>query len=328
MIKFNNDVKLILADVDETIADVYVKATPEMIVELDKLLDEGKILFLVSGGGLQSIRERIVDLLKPENRHRVIVAHCSGAEVWGFEKGGEIKSHPYYGVYEDHFTDDQKKKWRDIVNVIIEKYHLKIYPTQPTASFIEKSMGDPLSVMYVDRGPQITFEFVNSTNLTPDQKGKIETELGIEIPQNHGTYDLRYPVLAQAEQLYKEAGLHIKPKLAGTMALDNVIEGVDKTRAVKYVLDNKEILADFGLNREDMRDDQEIEIWGDKYSQKKGGPDFQMCLAVSPKVRAIDFRDESVDGLPEGYNIVIWDGDRRLQGGLLQYLESRHQNDD
>ncbi len=88
-IRFNPSIKLALADVDETIADVYTPATKDMINELDRFIEEGRILFLVSGGGLQSIRERIVDLLKPENRHRVLVAHCSGAEVWGFETGGE-----------------------------------------------------------------------------------------------------------------------------------------------------------------------------------------------------------------------------------------------
>lgn len=80
MLQFNPSLKLVLADVDETIADVYTQATPEMIHALNSFLAEGKALFLVSGGGLQSIRERIIDLLRPELSHRVIVAHCSGAD--------------------------------------------------------------------------------------------------------------------------------------------------------------------------------------------------------------------------------------------------------
>lgn len=322
MIQFNPSLKLILADVDETIADVYTKATPEMIQELNKLLEEDRVLFLVSGGGLQSIRDRIVDMLEPQLRHKVIVAHCSGAEVWGFQNGGEINSEPYYGVYEGHFTDEQKRKWREIVNQLIEKYHLRTYNTQPRQSFIDASHGDPLCIMLADRGPQITFEFTNSIDLTKDQKEYIEKLVGIEIPLHHGTYDLRYPVMEDAKILLKETGLPVHPHLAGIFALDFVIEGVDKTRAVKHVLSDEDILKSVGLHKQDIDDTNEIEIWGDKFSQKKGGPDFQMCLAVSPEVRALDFRQET--DLPEGYNIQIWDGEKSLHEGLLEYLESRN----
>ena len=69
MITFNPSIKLALSDVDETIADVYTKATPEMIHELSRFVEEGRALFLISGSGLQSIRERVVDLLKPGIRH-------------------------------------------------------------------------------------------------------------------------------------------------------------------------------------------------------------------------------------------------------------------
>lgn len=320
---FNPNIKLVLADVDETIADVYTDATPATIHELNTFVAEGRVLFLVSGGGLQSIRERIVDKLEPEVRHKILIAHCSGAEVWGFEKGGEIKNKPYYGLYEGHFTDEQKEKWREVVNTLIDRFHLKTYPAQPKKNFIAESKGDPLSVMLADRGPQITFEFVNSINLTTDQKRQIEKELNITIPLNHDTYDLRYPILEEGTKLYAKAQLPIIMRFGGTMALDNIIQGVDKTRAVKYVLEDKQALQDVGLSRENIKDEHEIEIWGDKFSQKKNGPDFQMCLAVSPKVRAIDFRDEDPADIPDGYNVQIWNGEKRLHEGLLEYLKSR-----
>lgn len=324
MIHFNSSLKLVLADVDETIAAVYTKATPAMIQELNQFVEEGRVLFLVSGGGLQSIRERIVDLLKPEIRHRVLVAHCSGAEVWGFQKGGEMNSEPFYGVYEGHFTDKQKKSWREIINHLIERFHLKTYLTQPRQEFISASVSDPLSIMLSDRGPQITFEFTNSINLTLEQKTQIEKKLSLNIPLHHGTYDLRYPVMQEAINLYKKADLPIKPHLGGIFALDFIINGVDKTRAVKYVLEDPLILPNLGLQRKDIIDVNEMEIWGDKFSQKKGGPDFQMCLAVSPEVRTIDFRQEQKEELPKGYNIQLWNGMSFLHEGLLEYLQSRH----
>ena len=128
--------------------------------------------------------------------------------------------------------------------------------------------------------------------------------------------------MEDARILYSKSGLPVHPHLGGIFALDHIIGGVDKTRAVKHVLEDNTILATIGLRREDIHDIHEIEIWGDKFSQKKGGPDFQMCLAVSPEVRTIDFREET--DLPEGYAIQTWDGNNHLHEGLLEYLQSRH----
>ncbi len=322
IITFNPSIKLALSDVDETIADVYTKATPEMIHELNRFVEGGRALFLISGAGLQSIRERVVDLLKPEIRHQVLVAHCMGAEIWGFDSGGEIRSEPYYSLYEGHFSEVQKRRWREITNSLIEKYHLKTYPTQPRKDFIRNSKGDNLSIMLADRGPQITFEFTNSINLTPEQKQKVERELDVSIPLNHGSYDLRYLVLADAMKLYEESKLPIRAQLGGVFALDHVIVGVDKTRVVKHVLEDAKVMASVGLTKDDLDHAHEIEIWGDKFGQKKGGTDYHMCLAVSPTVRAIDFRDEDITEIPEGYNIQLWDGKKRLHEGLLEYLQS------
>jgi hydroxymethylpyrimidine pyrophosphatase-like HAD family hydrolase len=321
---FNHNIKLALADVDETIADVYMKASPEMIHELNTFIEEGRSLFMISGGSLPNIRERIADLLKPELRHRVLIAHCMGAEVWGFEKGGELQSKPYYSLYEGHFSEEQKVAWREIINTLIERFQFKVYPVQPKKEFILQTKADPLSVMLADRGPQITFEFINAVNLTLQQKEELEKKLHITIPMNHNTYDLRYVVAEEGDTLYKEAKLPLRMQLGGTMALDSLIEGVDKTKAVKYVLEHEEILNHIGLTSADISKVDAIEIWGDKYGQKKVGVDFHMCLAVSPKVRAIDFRDEELSDIPKGYNIQLWNGSKSLHDGLLEYLQSRH----
>ena len=44
MLTINPKTKLILADVDETIADVYTDATPEMIDALSNLLSKGVVV--------------------------------------------------------------------------------------------------------------------------------------------------------------------------------------------------------------------------------------------------------------------------------------------
>ncbi len=320
-VTFNEGVKLILADVDETIADVYCPAEPDMITELERLLTGGRVLFLVSGGGLQSIRERITDLIQPNLRQHIIIAHCSGAEVWGFQKNGNLNPEPYFGVYEGHFTEQQKKQWRAIIEQLVTRFHLKTFPTQPKEDFKKASGGNPLAIMLADRGPQITFEFVNSSDLTAVQVTSIEEELHIHIPLTSNTYDLRIPVMQEADRLYGMHRLPIMTRLGGTCALDHAIQGVDKTKAVQFVLQHPNILKTLGIVIQEPT--HEVEIWGDKFSNNKGGPDFLMCLAVNSEVRALDFRKEKPEELPPRYNIQLWNGEKELHNGLLEYLQSR-----
>jgi len=322
-IQFNPKVRLILADVDETVAGIYLQATQAMIYELDTLLEEKKVLFLISGGGLQSIRERITDLIDPKLRHRVIVAHCMGAEVWGFQKNGDLNGKPYYGIYDTCLTAYQKKQWRIIINDAILKFHLKVFSTQPQEEFIRQSNGDALTVMLADRGPQITFEFTNSVHLSDSQKEYVEKKLNIVIPKFDDSYDLRVLVINYLNSKYQDAHLPIESRFGGTSSVDNIIGGVNKTKAIHFILSHSNILQNLDFEKNDIKESDEIEIWGDKFGQKKGGPDFDMCLAVSPKVRAIDFRKESPDEIPKNYNIQLWTGKKELHSGLLEYLQSR-----
>jgi len=90
-VKWNNAVKLIISDVDETIADLYVAASRKMIRELETLLEEGKILFLISGQGVFNIQKRIVDHIRKSLRNRILIGHCSGVEVWEFDEAGNLR---------------------------------------------------------------------------------------------------------------------------------------------------------------------------------------------------------------------------------------------
>lgn len=73
-VKWNDDIRLVVSDVDETVADLFVPAAPEMATKLNGLLDEGRALFLVSGAGLGSIKRRVMDLIRPDLRKRVLIA--------------------------------------------------------------------------------------------------------------------------------------------------------------------------------------------------------------------------------------------------------------
>ncbi|MEK6960214.1 MAG: hypothetical protein AABX47_03510 [Nanoarchaeota archaeon] len=60
-VRWNDQVRLIISDVDETVADLYVDASPDMCKELEKILIEGKVIFFISGQSVQSVKKRIVD---------------------------------------------------------------------------------------------------------------------------------------------------------------------------------------------------------------------------------------------------------------------------
>ena len=316
-VAWNNDIRLIVSDVDETIADLYVEAEPEMVFELIRLLKEERSIFFVTGQGLKSVQWRIIDKIPQHLRSHILVGHCSGAEVWGFNPDGTLQSQPFYSVY--NLSESQKVKWRELVQQIVKEFHLKTYPTMPVSDFLKKAKDNPLAIMIEDREPQITFEVVNGYDLTPEQTNKLE----ISIPETHGNYDLRVPILERAEELFIEANLPVSTRLGGIFAVDFAIKGVSKTTAVEHVLSEDSVLASLGLNTKDLQNPFNIEVWGDKFSTIRGGTDRHMSEALPKEVRSVDFREENPEEFEEGYNIVVWNGRNHLRHGLLEYLKSR-----
>jgi hydroxymethylpyrimidine pyrophosphatase-like HAD family hydrolase len=321
MIEWNNQVKLIISDVDETIADLYMEAKHEMIIELEKILSEGKVLFLISGQSIGNIQWRIVDHIQRHLRKRIIVGHCSGAEVWGFNENGNLQKNPFYSLYDSTLSELQKKKWRDVISDLIEYFQLEVYPPMPVKEFTKKSGQDPLSIMLEDRGPQITFEVTNGYNLS---LGK-SRELAIKAPIMDGHLDIRIPILYRAKDMLMLNNVPITPRLAGVFAIDFAVKGVSKTTAVKYIIKHNSILNSRGIQKSDIDNPESIEVWGDKFSITQGGTDRHICEALPKAVRSITFREENPVEFLDGYNIVVWEGKRHLHEGLLEFLQSRKQ---
>ncbi len=318
-VKFNNDIRLIISDVDETIADLFVPTPLETIQELSKLLSENKSIFLVSGSGFLSLKTRVADLFPLNLRKHILISHCSGAEIMGFDDQGEVLSTPYYSVYDESLTSEQKDKWREIVQQVITEFHLETHPPEPLKVFKEKYGDNPLVVMFEDRGPQITLEFVNSYNLSDDQINKLKEN----IP-NFDMADLRIPFMERIGKLLEEALIPVTPRLGGMFALDLAIKGISKTTSVRFALENEQTRKALNIQEEDLNNPDYFEIWGDKFSVLTG-TDRHMSEALPREVRSIDFRVENPDEFPEGYNIVVWDGKKHLHEGLLEYLQSRNQ---
>ena len=85
-------------------------------------------------------------------------------------------------------------------------------------------------------------------------------------------------------------------------------------------LNNKEIIGNLNLPLDIRNKSDLVEIWGDKFAEV-GGSDFMMSKAVSPKVKSVDFREESEEKFADGYNIMVWRGKKHLHEGLLEYLQ-------
>jgi hydroxymethylpyrimidine pyrophosphatase-like HAD family hydrolase len=317
---WNSDLKLAISDVDETIADVYTAAEPEMITEISAFLQEGGKLFMVTGGSLRRVTEGITNSIEPSLRMSILISHCSGAEVWGFLGTGKLRDAPFYSTYDELFTESLKAQWREVVTQLMEEFGLRPHFTQSKAEFLKRVGYDPRDIIYDDRGPQITLELINAYDLTDEQLNLFDQQV---LPTKDKRRDLRLPLMERAKRLLNVKNIPITPRLGGVFALDFALEGVSKTTSVRYVLENPEVLATIGLDSSDLCSPSCFEVWGDKYSILHGGTDRHMSEALEATVRSIDFRREDPQEFPQGYNIVLWDGKRQLHHGLLEYLQSR-----
>lgn len=74
-IKWNDQVRLVLSDVDETIADVYTPAETAMAEELSSFLRGGGKLFMVTGGSMARVDRDITSQIEPSLRRDILVSH-------------------------------------------------------------------------------------------------------------------------------------------------------------------------------------------------------------------------------------------------------------
>ena len=312
---WNQGLRLILSDVDETVADLYRPAESGMLAALTRLLDQGIVLVLITGQSVTNVEQRVVMNLPAQLRQRIAVGACSGAELWGYSTTGERNRTAFYAA-DSVLTAEQTRAWRVVTQQLITEFRLTPFPPMPIADFKIERGEEPWHVMLDDRGPQITIEFPNAFDLSNAACEQVHRRLGSSFEGQ----DLRIPVLHRAQQLLGAHAVPVTPRIAGMFALDLAIAGVDKARAVEEAL-TPTVLRSMGFGP-NMPHAGEIEVWGDRFSQSSG-TDWLMCKPIDPRVRALSFRNENPFEFPKGYNIQVWDGAHRLHMGLLEYLESR-----
>jgi hypothetical protein len=316
MLKFNNDLKLIISDVDETIADLFKDTDLKLVKRLEDIIRSGKILFLVSGGGIKRIEKDLVNLIDSSLRHKIIVSHCNSAQIFGYDEKGSRIPEPFYDLATGKLSKEEHLKWREILNEVINKFNLKTTDAMPVAKFKEMAGGDPHMIMYDDRDVQITLEIINAYDL----KEADARSFGISEKRD-GRYDLRFEIVDFANKLLIQNGLPVRAHIAGVFAVNFLLGTMTKGDSIKFLKKEKGFIEKYGLTSEIFEETNAIEIWGDKFSIKSGPNDWTMSVELNPDIRSITFRQENPEDLPKDYNVVVWDGEKHLHEGLLEFLE-------
>lgn len=317
MMHLSPNVKLVISDVDETIADVYVDTDPALISLIENLIKRGVRIVFSSGSGLTRIENGVISKLKKDYRKYVLVAHCSSSEIWGYDDEGVRLSHPFYSSISGIITDAQAQKWRDVMGEMIKSFYLVKYPAMPIGVFKEKSNHDPLSIIYDDRTVQITLEVVNGYDLDSD------TAYKLGVAMNDGKYDLRNEIIAWTTKRFAEENLPIQIHKGGVFAINFLITQSDKGGCIDIIKNDERILAHLGIKSDIFDDYRNIEVWGDKFSMKSGKNDWCISTALDPRTLSISFRKEDeAKFFPPGVNIRKWDGTKLLHEGVLEYLQN------
>ena len=308
ILRWNNKTDIFVSDVDDTIAEVFQDSSPEMISELEALLSEDKVLFLISGQSVGNICRRVVNYINRSLRNRILIGHCNGSEVYGFTDSGELIPKPLLSAVADNDKIDSGK-WKSIIYDILKEFGLIPLSFMDIKEFRSITKNNPHYIMLDDRKVQISLDFVNGL-----ASGK---------PESIEAADIRLPISRKAKELFNIEGLPIEPHLSGTFALDFNIRGVDKSLPIKLAIKSGKQYQIQLPNEMFLSQYNEIEVWGDSFSKSKGGSDCNMSLALPKETRSISFREVDTDDTIEGYNIVIWNGKYRCHEGLLEYLKSR-----
>lgn len=316
MLLLRDSIKLIISDVSDTLAEVYSPIKEEISHGLAAFLNQNKYLFVISGHGVENIFTRIINHLPRALWNRTLVGACSGTEVWGFDNNGPLPT-PFFSIYEQVFCEEMKRQWRSIIKQIIREYRLEPVPTMTVREFIANYSGMPNTIMYEDRGSQITFEMLNAVDLSDLAHSGFKEY----APFVDESKDLRISIIQYANSLFETNGLPIQARLAGNFAIDFAIRGVTKATAIREALFNGKIndYWNFALHSDSIADT--VEIWGDKFSAVSRGTDLHMIEAFPCDVRAIDFGNEPKEELPEKYNILLWDGNDFLCDGVIEYMK-------
>jgi phosphomannomutase len=192
--------KLIVFDLDGTLAESKAAIDSEMIKIFDALLNVVKVA-IISGGDWPQFEKQVLSHLAHNRqlKNLSILPTC-GTKFYAYKSG-------WKKLYSEDFTDKQKKKIIDSLNKAVEESGFKA----------EKTWGEQIE----DRGSQITFSALGQEAPLDEKKKwdpgftkrkKIQKALSITIPE-------------------------FSVNLGGTTSVDITKPGIDKAYGIKKLKD-------------------------------------------------------------------------------------------
>jgi len=164
--------KLIVFDLDGTLAESKAAIDKDMVTVLDALLHVAKVA-IISGGDWPQFEKQVLAKLEHSKKLKNLsILPTCGTKFYQYKKSKWVK------LYSEDFSDDQKTKIIDSLNKAVEESHIK--PTKTWGEQIE------------DRGSQITFSALGQQAPLDAKKDwdpkfakrkKIQKALGVTIPE-------------------------------------------------------------------------------------------------------------------------------------------------
>ena len=300
--------KLVISDIDDTLAEPFKPASPSLMALLIFMLEEGLCLFLLTGQGFNNAFERIVKQIPKNLTHRVFLGYCNGAQVCRFEGHQALE---VFNAVEDLGLDINVDFVSRALEEVSKTYQLTYVRTRSLNTFIDVALesGIGTSVMLDDRGIQISLDFICA--LASRESGVFTAIDDVDA--------IRQGVVGDLNHYFSHNCPYYEAKYGGVSAIDIGLKGVNKGLPLRRLL-KKANQFSVSANVIEYSSFEDIEIWGDSFSIDPWGADRSICVHL-PYVRALSFRDLVADDLQGLPRLQRWSGASRLSEGLLEYLQ-------
>ena len=192
--------KLIVFDLDGTLAKSKSAIDSEMAMLLKNLLDLFQVA-IISGGDWPQFQKQVLSQLPEKSKLiKLAILPTCGTKFYRYKEGWDE-------LYEENFTDEEKKRILDRLHKALESAHLDI----------KKTWGDQIE----DRGSQITFSALG-------QKAPLEEKKGWDVD-----FEKRKKIVDRLKKNLKEFSIG----MGGTTSIDIVKPGIDKAYGIQKLRD-------------------------------------------------------------------------------------------
>jgi phosphomannomutase len=184
--------KLIVFDLDGTLAESKAAIDKDMVTVLTALLNVAKVAIISGGDWPQFEKQVLAEIGEIKQLKNLYILPTCGAKFYRYKKSGWVK------VYSEDFSANQKEKIIESLNKAVEGSHIK-----PA-----KTWGDQIE----DRGSQITF-----------------SALGQQAPLDaKKTWDPKFDKRKKMQKTLSFSIPEFSVNLGGTTSVDITRHGVDK----------------------------------------------------------------------------------------------------